>query len=294
MKPATKWSSNLLYFIYYLLFNNMRSNEKYSYSKYRNNDSVPTGSGKVFVAPKIKYSYNPIINLSPKFWGNVGLILLILLLIWLFFYSKYFRIKEIIIEGNSMIPSEQISKSVSKGDNIFRFNITSAKSKIIAGSPIIEDVTIYRGIPDALKVVVLERKPQVVWQSAGSYYLIDDAGIVDKQITAEEYTNLIHISDQKNMPVSTGKQLLSAGFIDFVNTINSKFFETTNIHPTGFYIAETTFDVYVQTDGGFYVKFDTTRLVDKQLGDLKDIIVAYRPNIHEYVDIRINGWAYYK
>ncbi|MCX6810654.1 MAG: FtsQ-type POTRA domain-containing protein [Candidatus Berkelbacteria bacterium] len=272
----------------------MRSSEKYSYSKYRNKESVPTGSGKVFVGSKIEYTHNPIVNLPAKFWGNIFLILLILVALWLIYYSSFFKIKEIIIEGNTLVPSQQILNNVTTGQNIFRFSISSAQERIMESSPMIADVAIYRGIPNALKIVVLERKPQMVWLSAGNYYLVDDAGVVDKQISSDEFVNLIHVSDQKNMPVKIGEQLISAGFISFAENISNKFFIITNIHPTGYYITETTFDIYVQTDAGFYVKFDTIRNVDKQLENLKNIIIAYRPNIHEYIDVRINGWAYYK
>lgn len=272
----------------------MRISEKYSYSKYRNRDSVPSGSGKVFVSAKAKYEHNPIINLPPKFWGNIGLLILVLAIAWMIYFSSFFKIKEISIEGNSLVSSEQVSQNVSTDQNIFRFNISQARNQIIESNPMVEDVAIYRGIPNELKIVVLERKPQVVWLSSGNYYLVDDAGIIDKQISVDEFANLIHISDQKNMPVKIGEQLLSPEFISFAKTINDKFFTVSNIHPTGYYITETTFDIYVQTDAGFYVKFDTIRAVDKQLDDLKNIIIAYRPNIHEYVDVRINGWAYYK
>ncbi|MEI8060693.1 MAG: FtsQ-type POTRA domain-containing protein [Candidatus Berkelbacteria bacterium] len=272
----------------------MRANEKYSYSKYRNRENVPQGSGKVFVAPKVKYAHNPIINFPVKFWGNIGLIVLAVAAIWFVFYSRFFQIKEIIVEGNSLVLADQISKNINLRQNIFRFNIPLARDKIIASNPIIADTAIYRGIPNALKIVVLERKPQMVWLSGGNYYLLDDAGIVDKQVDVSEYTNLIHISDQKNMQVNIGERLLSSGFINFANNVSTNFFDKTNAHITGYYITETTFDLYVQTDAGFYVKFDTARSVDKQLGDLKDIIVTYRPSIREYVDVRINGWAYYK
>lgn len=272
----------------------MRTSEKYSYSKYRNRDSVPSGSGKVFVSEKVKYEHNPIINLPPKFWGNIGLLILALAIVWVVYFSNFFKINEIIVDGNSLVSSEQISHNVPLGQNIFRLNITQVRNQIIGSNPMIEDVAIYRGIPNAIKVVVLERKPQIVWLSSGNYYLVDDAGIVDKQIYAEEFANLIHVSDQKNMPVKIGEQLLSPGFISFAKNVNDKFFTLTNIHPTGYYITETTFDIYVQTDAVFYVKFDTTRAVDKQLDDLKNIIIAYRPNILEYVDVRVNGWAYYK
>ncbi len=272
----------------------MRISEKYSYSKYRNKESRPQGSGRVFVSPKEKFSFNPIINLPAKFWGNIGLLILIVFGLWFVFYSRFFQIKEIIIEGNSLVSSDRISKNIDLGQNIFRFNIKNTREKIIANNPLIGDVAIYRGIPNALKIVILERKPQIIWQSGDKYYLVDESGTVGREVSNSEFPDLIRIADRKNMPVHVGQHLLSESFINFSEKINRDFFSEVNIHPTGYYITETTFDPYVQTDSGFFVKFDTARDAKKQLSDLKDIIIAYRSNIHEYVDVRINGWAYYK
>jgi len=272
----------------------MRVNEKYSYSKYRSSDSRPVGSGKVFVAPKIKYPHNPTINLPRKFWSNIFLLLVILSVIWLLLYSPFFRINEIIVEGNKLVPAEQITTQVENGENIFRFDLDGARKKIIAKNPMIEDLVIYRGIPNALKIVVLEKEPAFVWQSRGKSYLVDDTGIVDREITPDEFNDLLKIVDQKNLEVKIGSQIVSMDFIAFVKKINDDFFANTNIKISGYQVAETTFDLIVTTEAGFYLKFDTTRSAEKQLSDLKNIIITYRDSIHEYVDMRINGWAYYK
>ncbi|MCX6812113.1 MAG: FtsQ-type POTRA domain-containing protein [Candidatus Berkelbacteria bacterium] len=272
----------------------MLPKEKYSYSKYRNQKSQPAGRARVFVGPKIKFSFNPIINLPAKFLGNLFIFILILAAAWTVFYSKYFQIKDVVVEGNNLIPAEQISTQIKTGGNIFRFNISAAKAKILASEPAIADVEIYRGLPDTLKVIVLEHKPTLVWQSQSRYFLLDESGVASKEISANDFADLVHVFDQKNLPVKVGDKIVAPSFINFADKINLTFFDQTNIHPTGFQVPETTLDLYVTTDAGFYIKFDTTRSFDTQIENLKKILIAFRPNIHEYVDVRINGWGYYK
>jgi len=272
----------------------MLPREKYQYSKYRNTNADLKGRARVFVAPKEKFEYNPVINWPQKPWGNILIVLLIGILFYFFSYSHYFGISEIINEGNKLVLSEEIAKKVSRGENIFRFNITKAKTEIIQTSPIIEDIAIYRGIPNTIKIMILERDPVLVWQSGGKFYLIDGAGVIDKEVNQNEFSELIHLSDQKNIPVKIGDQVISSEFIKFITDINNNFFQYCNIKVSGFQLQETTFDLYVFTEAGFYVKFDTTRPYDKQLTDLKNTIINYRENIREYVDVRINGWVYYK
>lgn len=272
----------------------MRVNEKYSYSKYRDKEPKPQGSARVFVAPKIKYSRNPIVHFPAKFWGNIFILILLIFAAYFIFYSPFFRIREIIVEGNQLVPTENISGPVKIGGNIFRFSIPEAKTAIINANPLIADLAIYRGIPNALKIIVLERKPMIVWQTGGKYYLVDDAGVVDKEISVTDNPELIRIVDQKNLAIKVGDKIVSPTFIAFIKNINDNFFTTTNIKLSGFQVPETTFDLYVYTEAGFYVKFDSTRPADIQLQNLKNILAAYRDGIHEYIDVRINGWAYYK
>lgn len=272
----------------------MQARRKYSYFRARKQSSRPVGGGRVFVSPKTKYSYNPMINLPAKFWGNIGIFILIMILFWLIFYSSFFQLKEIIVEGNKLVAEAEIKDSVRDNDNIFRINVDELKSQIIKINPIIKDVAIYRGIPNALKIVVLEKEPRAVWVSGENYYLLDDEGYVDKKINNNEYVDLVKIFDQKKIQINIGDQIVSPDFIKFLQSIESEFYDYTNLDLVKFEVQETTFDLHVHTGAGFFVKFDTTRPVEKQLTDLKKIIIEHRDRINEYVDVRINGWAYYK
>lgn len=265
-----------------------------SWQKYQRSEKRTSGRSPVFVSEKVKYGINPTVNLPLKFWSNIFLLIIILFIVWSFLYSSFFNIKEIFIEGNFLSKKEDIIGYAPVGKNIFRFDILEVKKSIKKTSPIISDVEIYRGIPNALKIVVLEKKPRVVWQTNGKFFLIDESGEAVKEITQSDFSELIHISDQKNLETKIGQKVLSREFINFSDTINKKFFDTTNIKISGWQVPETTFDLYVYTETGFFVKFDTTRSAETQLENLQKILVAYRPNIKEYIDVRINGWGYYK
>lgn len=217
-----------------------------------------------------------------------------LTIIFLFFFSNKFAVKDVIVEGNNIISTDKIESYIPVGDNIFRFNIKKTSQTILSENPEIKNVQILRGIPDAVKVIVLEHDNKLVWQTGNDKYLISSQGEVTKKINEGESFNLPIVIDLKNFPITIGSRLVSPSFIAFVLNLNDKFFEYTNIKPVGFEIPDTTFDVNLKTEAGFYVKFNTMRSSTKQLENLKKILVEKRQDIHEYVDLRIDGWGYYK
>jgi len=228
-------------------------------------------------------------------WKYLFLILAILGLLYFLFYSSYFKINDVMVEGNLLVPTAEIEQSVTKGENIFRFNSKSTQAAILQSHPEIADVEVLRGLPNAIKIVVLERDRKMVWQSGGVNYLVSSEGIATKKIDNDtDGKDLPQVVDKQNLPVEQGTTLVSPAFVEFINEINTSFFSTVNIHPTHFEVTETTFMVDLYTDAGFYVKLDTLRSPEKQLSDLKAILVAHRADIHEYVDLRVNGWGYYK
>jgi cell division septal protein FtsQ len=221
-------------------------------------------------------------------------IIVIILAVYYVFFSGKFVIKEVIVEGNHLVSSERISSYGHKGTNILFINSTKLRNQILEENPQIQDVQVIRGIPDAVKIIVLEHENKIVWQTGGIKYLVSTQGVVTKKIEeGETYTNPL-VSDSKNLPVVLGTSIVSPNFIAFVTNINDKFFEITNIKPTYFEIPQTTFDLYLYTEAGFYVKFNTMRSSSKQLENLKKVLVEKRDSVKEYVDLRIDGWAYYK
>jgi cell division septal protein FtsQ len=214
--------------------------------------------------------------------------------IWLFFFSSYFSIKDVFVEGNQLVSKGVIAAYASTGDNIFRFKINDTKNKLLTEHPEIKDVLIYKGIPNAIKIVVLEEDPKVVWQTNDKKYLISSQGKVAKEIPTDEFKDLPLIMDKKNIAVVPGQKLVSPNFIAFLQNINNQFFDQTNIKINHFEVQDTTFDLNIYTEAGFFVKLNTMRSSTKQLENLKTILITKRQDIHEYVDLRINGWGYYK
>ena len=103
----------------------MAFRDKHSYSKYRNKNGLEIGGSKVFVGPKVKYSFNPVINLPAKFWGNLLIFILILVGLYVLFFSSIFSVKDVVVEGNNLVLADDIA-SVVKRVIIF-FALTSIK-----------------------------------------------------------------------------------------------------------------------------------------------------------------------
>lgn len=221
-------------------------------------------------------------------------IILITIIAFFLFFSDYFRVKEVIIEGNNLVLKERIEALIPINSNIFRLSIVRIKNDLTRNIPEVQTAQIYRGIPNAIKIVVIERQGKFVWQSGTDSYLISDQGEVMRKIIGDEGKDLPRVIDKRNLPVTLGSQLVSPNFVAFILNVYSNFFQTVNIKPLDFEVDETTFDVILHTDASFYVKLNSLRSSKKQLDNLKLVLVNKRADIHEYVDIRIDGWAYYK
>ncbi len=231
----------------------------------------------------------------PKFpFKTLLWIIVLCVAIYYLFFSGKFLINDIIVEGNKMVPAEKISSVISKKQNILLFSVGNAKKQIFKENPEIKNIEIYRGIPNAVKIVVLEHEGKMLWQSGDGVYLISSQGAVAKKLNTDEIFDLPKVVDKRAIPVQVGSNLLSASFVAFITNIQSQFFNTVNIKPTYFEVDETTFDVNLHTEAGFYVKLNSLRSSSKQLDNLKMVLVARRDAVKEYIDLRIDGWAYFK
>ena len=269
------------------MLKNRKKNQNFirgGYKQYRNPSVFGGKEPKQKKEPReIKFNFKLIIYTILFFIG-----------VYFVFFSGKFIIKEVMVEGNNLIPSETISAYAHKGSNILLINTVSLRKQILFENPQIKDIQIIRGIPDAIKIVVLEHENKIIWQSGGMKYLVSSQGKITKKIEEGESFSFPIVSDSKNLPINLGDSIVSANFIAFILSINEKFFEITNIKPTYFEVPQTTFDVYLYTEAGFYVKFNSMRSSTKQLENLKKVLVEKRESIKEYVDLRVDGWAYYK
>lgn len=253
-----------------------------------------------FRNPKI-YSYTPkkergLPKLPSALYRIIFFVLLLAVALYLIFFSSFFRVKEVIVEGNELVGRDEIINAIPTGDNIFRINIEDLKSEVKEKVPEIKDMEIYRGIPDAIKVVVLENDKAIIWESQGKKYLVNSQGVAYMDVTdiADQFSDLPRVVDSNNLAVKTNKRIVMPSFAAFVLNVNSSLGRLVNVEPDYFEVVETTVDVRLHTKSNYYIKFDTLRSSTKQLDDLKKVLVEKSPLITEYIDLRVPGWAYYK
>lgn len=249
---------------------------------------------KVFNKRYQRPSEAPKFHFTRKGIENTLIILGVLVLVYFIFYSKYFKIKDVIVEGNQTILTDDLISSVPVGANLLTLRTGPIKNDLKNKYPQIKDIAFFKGIPDAIKIQIVEREATLIWQTSGHRYLVDPEGVVNRQLSSEEVTSLPIVSDSRNRLVQANDYLVTADFINFVTYMNTNFFEVTNIKLTSMSIDETTYDLVATTDANIKIFFDTTKNPTNQLENLKKILVNYRDKITEYIDLRVEGWGYYK
>lgn len=240
--------------------------------------------------PKIKLN----IHLSRRGLGNIVIILIIIVLLYIAFFSSYFQVSEVITEGNKIISSDSLKSAIPVGSNIFRLSTSKIKANISNNNPEIKQLAVFKGLPNAIKIQVVERQAALVWVTNDKKYLVDADGIAYKEATDDQAKDIIKISDSLNRQVNLYDTIIPISFIRNVQNFYNHFKEVSNLNITGMSIGETSYDLTATTDANISVIIDTTQNPDITLADLQKILVNYRDKIKEYIDLRVEGWGYYK
>lgn len=221
----------------------------------------------------------------------------LLFIIWFLFGSNYFKVKEITTSG-SLNPEVQSEIDSFKGKNIFTFVLGNTEEELKQKQSSINKISILRGIPDMLRINVEVRQPIIAWKSQDKTYYIDKNGIIFEfnGESADYWQNqkLPTVFDQKNLNFAVGKQIVSPDFVQFTVDVNKLIGEKTSKKFQEARINETTYQLEVLLDNNIRVLFDTLRKAEVQVNVLAKIFDQYQNDIHEYVDLRVEGRVYYK
>lgn len=189
------------------------------------------------------------------------------------------------------------------GQNILWLSVTRPEEAILATQPSIKEIEILRGIPDTLRVKLIERQPAMIWQVGDIWYTVDETGFIfkEQQISKKpdgslDYpdTDLPVVVDTKNIPTKITTTIVRPQFITFVRDLKERLPKDYNVQLVRVEVGETTFSVKAITSAGWGILFDTTRRLDAQLSTLAKVLAVNRDAIKEYVDVRVRGWVYYK
>ncbi|TSC92203.1 MAG: cell division protein FtsQ [Candidatus Berkelbacteria bacterium Licking1014_96] len=241
----------------------------------------------------------PSFRFSWRIFYLILIIMAILFLIYGLFFSSFFKVKNIDLKGANLVDGDQLKKvityALNEEDNIFLYRSADISAKIKENFPLVSEVNIQKGLPDTIRVIIIERQPVIVWQTADKKYLVDKEGYAYLEADANNAKDLPVIIDSANLPVVLSKKVASKNFLDFIKEIIEKFTPRSNLKIKELRIRDTTFDLDVLTTDGFIVLFDTTRSAETELDDLRRVmnhLNGAKPK--EYIDLRVEGWAYYK
>jgi len=221
---------------------------------------------------------------------SIWLIILLSGLVYFLFFSPVFQIKNIEIVGS---PSDEVKVFLEKikGKNIFSFSSARIEQDIIAKNQNYLSVKVDRGIPDTTRVIFQDREAKIVWQTQNKKYFVDKEAIVFREVS--DSSELPLVSDLKNLNIQIPTQIATAKFIDFVKDASTEL-KNANIIVRQFQVNETTFQLEAVTEQGIRIIFDTLRPLSEQISAFHNVYNKDKDKIKVYVDLRVEGWVYYK
>ncbi len=89
--------------------------------------------------------------------------------------SVFFKVSNIVVEGNDRYSSEQIifSSGIKTGESLFFINTFKATSKLFSTLPYIDEAKISRKLPDTIVISIEEAYPLASVCVSGNYYILD-------------------------------------------------------------------------------------------------------------------------
>jgi len=252
---------------------------------------------------------------SRFFWFTILFLMILGGIFYFFALSDFFRIKKIIITGEQKVSAENI-KSVVESElggkilffgtkNIFLVNSNKIRENILKKFPQIEEVEIKRGLPDALRLVVIERKEIGIFCRDINCFLLDHEGVIFEPVLTEspllKFQNQALVEEHPffftfrsalvNEELDLGKKVIDKGIMNSISEIGSKLREDLKILIKEVSIVSEE-NIDVKTSDGWEIYFNPEKDLNWQITELTAILEnrippEKRKNL-KYIDLRFD------
>jgi len=145
------------------------------------------------------------------FWFVFLILLMLVAVFYLVCFSSFFQVKKITIASVENISKQDINLIIEKELNkqilffktrsIFLINPNEIKKDVLNNFPEISKVTIDRILPSTLNVSLAQRQEMAIWYQDEKSFLLDNEGIIFKEITEAESDLL------ENQKLSSGNRI---------------------------------------------------------------------------------------
>lgn len=215
-------------------------------------------------------------------------------LIWWLFFSSFFKVKEIMVEGEVSDVMRSKIESL-RGRNIFFLKSHRVEEELVADQPKIEKIEILRGLPDTLKVKVSARQSGLVWQTGDNYYFIDESGVVyAKRASLPSDADLIIVRDVNNVEVNEGQAVVTDQFVNSIIEAKKRIPQMTKFKVKSFEVDESVNNFTVILDNGPKILMSSASDLDNQLSAIEQVLGKEPDKIKQHLDVRVEGKAYYQ
>ena len=227
-----------------------------------------------------------------------------LTIMWLFFFSPFFKITEIKLPENDIVTNNDIHKLIidsaplNLGENIFILSKNQIKSGLAAIFPNITDISIKKEPFHGL-IVNFEKRIQIgIWCNNANCYYFDKEGIVFKEAPQTEGALILKIEDFEKKGVSLGDQVLNYNQLKFIAEFNNKITENNQFKIIKFKITPSAnFDLEAITDRGWSIYLDQNQdpvLEANNLFTILNEVIKNKASNLEYIDLRLPSRIFYK
>jgi len=123
-----------------------------------------------------------------------------------------FTVEDVLVVGRSQTSRDDLMKAVrlARGAPILAYDLDAARRRIEV-LPWIDSASVERMLPDTILLSVIERQPLALWQSKGSFSLIDRTGKVILNQSIERFADLLVV-------VGTDAPENAAALLDILKT----------------------------------------------------------------------------
>lgn len=237
-------------------------------------------------------------------WRTAGL-LAGAALIYFMVISQALSVTSVTVEGHTQIAAEAVEQAFQeygqsrafliRRNNFFLLTPGRLSNALIEAIPEIRSVESDRHWPNSITLKITERNPGFVILSAGEYYLVDDEGIVVKEVETPDA--FLVVQDQLSEEF-TPREMLSTKLAPFVTSMQRQWPDRVSTPIVGAkFPGKASSEVEFVTEAGWSVLFDTTRSAAGQLGSLSILLGQQIPAGDHgklaYIDLRLSKWAYY-
>lgn len=251
-------------------------------------------------------NYNAVLHVAtPKQTGGwrlwVLLIVFVLILggsVYMLFFSDYFRLREVQIDGGSEEMKSSIHEMLNwETDYMVLFDSKAFASSLENKWDELAQVNVNKVWPNKIEIVLVPEVAKIVWHSGEKLFLVNSAGIILGRIEEDErlskYADLPVVDDLSGLFFEDGDRVVGRDFVLFLETVKFDIETSIKKEVEAFEVVETTFELHVKMKDGFSVYFDALRDPQTQVEKLS-IFLKNDIFVNDYIDLRVPGKVYYK